>query len=230
MLKTCRQCGYVGIEFRPQHGTCKSCANEKARVRMEEYRKTDGYKQWLIDSREQRRTLKEKYRRQKGSQSIDKIRKKHDSHVHAYEKQLAKAEALKGKALDHSAHVDCWRALTDSERARLKHANVPEYAIYHRVKRWMHKHLGNGLPSRKWSVILGYTPEELKTHLEKQFVKGMTWNNKGDWHIDHIIPVSAFSFTSIDDADFKAAYSLPNLRPLWAKDNMRKGKRIESLL
>jgi len=91
---------------------------------MEEYRKTDGYKQWLIDSREQRRTLKEKYRRQKGSQSIDKIRKKHDSHVRVYEKQLAKAEALKGKALDHSAHVDCWRALTDSERQVAKRKRI----------------------------------------------------------------------------------------------------------
>lgn len=69
---------------------------------------------------------------------------------------------------------------------------------------------------------LGYTTDELKAHLERQFLKGMTWENMGEWEIDHIIPVSHFKFTSTDDPDFWLCWSLSNLRPLWRSDNRKK--------
>ncbi|HPG52320.1 MAG TPA: hypothetical protein PLL11_17220 [Spirochaetota bacterium] len=54
----------------------------------------------------------------------------------------------------------------------------------------------------------------------------MTWENISKWHIDHIIPVSAFNFNSPDDIDFKRCFALNNLRPLWAVENIKKGWRI----
>jgi hypothetical protein len=71
---------------------------------------------------------------------------------------------------------------------------------------------------------LGYGPEELRKHLEKQFAKGMTWGRflSGDIHIDHIVPVRDFSFTSPSDPDFRACWALTNLRPLWAEENRAK--------
>jgi hypothetical protein len=74
----------------------------------------------------------------------------------------------------------------------------------------------------KWCEVLGFTVEELKSHLESKFCDGMTWDNYGKWHIDHIIPVSAFTFSSVDDPDFRECWKLENLQPLWAVDNMRK--------
>jgi hypothetical protein len=59
---------------------------------------------------------------------------------------------------------------------------------------------------------LGYSAEELKFHIESKFTPGMTWENHGEWHIDHIIPVSAFS----EDADIKYVCGLSNLQPLWS--------------
>ena len=94
----------------------------------------------------------------------------------------------------------------------------------------MHKHLADQLPSRKWAKHLGYTPDELRAHLERQFVSGMGWHNKGKWHIDHIIPASSFTITSIECPDFAACFGLHNLRPVWAKENMRKSDRMEFLL
>lgn len=77
--------------------------------------------------------------------------------------------------------------------------------------------------------LLGYSVEDLKRHLEKKFAPGMTWENYGrGWHVDHIIPLSAFNFASTDDADFRRAWALSNLRPLWAEDNMRKGATVEN--
>jgi hypothetical protein len=69
--------------------------------------------------------------------------------------------------------------------------------------------------------LLGYSAMELKEHIESKFTEGMTWDNYGEWHIDHIIPVS--SFTENDSISF--INSLENLQPLWAIDNLKKGKK-----
>lgn len=83
----------------------------------------------------------------------------------------------------------------------------------------------------KSTSLVDYTMEDLKIHLEKQFLLGMTWDNYGDgWHVDHIVPVSGFSFTSVHDAEFKACWSLGNLRPLWAQDNRAKQAKRTHLL
>jgi hypothetical protein len=74
----------------------------------------------------------------------------------------------------------------------------------------------------KWEDLVGYTCDDLMSHLENQFKDGMSWDNKGEWHIDHIIPRSQFHFSSYNDADFKKCWSLDNLQPLWATENLTK--------
>jgi hypothetical protein len=78
--------------------------------------------------------------------------------------------------------------------------------------------------------LLGYSTDELKLHLERQFLKGMSWDNFGEWHIDHILPLSSFSYTTPDEPDFKRAWALTNLRPIWAKENLEKGAKRLTLL
>lgn len=73
--------------------------------------------------------------------------------------------------------------------------------------------------------LLGYNIEELMTHLEKQFTEGMTWDNYGEWHVDHIKPMTSFKFESVDDPEFKECWALSNLQPLWWNDNLSKGPR-----
>lgn len=82
--------------------------------------------------------------------------------------------------------------------------------------------LVGGKQGRKWEEIAGYTLEQLRDHLERQFIKGMGWHNMSDWHIDHIVPKSSFSYSSPEDAEFKACWALSNLRPLWAEENLSK--------
>jgi len=74
---------------------------------------------------------------------------------------------------------------------------------------------------RRWEDLVGYTLEDLKTHLERQFEPWMNWENFGrsyklytKWSLDHIVPLSAFNFTSTDDEEFKLAWGLDNLQPL----------------
>lgn len=84
---------------------------------------------------------------------------------------------------------------------------------------------------RHWETLVSFTFEELKEHLEKQFQPGMTWDNYGEWHIDHIIPKKSLPYTNANEDNFKIVWSLNNLRPLWAKDNLSRpedGSDIDS--
>jgi hypothetical protein len=74
--------------------------------------------------------------------------------------------------------------------------------------------------------ILKYSPEELISHLEKQFTDTMTWENYGEWHVDHRMPISSFVFESVDDDSFMKCWSLDNLQPMWGKENITKGDKI----
>lgn len=77
-------------------------------------------------------------------------------------------------------------------------------------------------------ALVGYSVEELKAHLEAKFVEGMSWDNYGPaWHVDHIKPLAAHKITGPQCPEFKAAWSLSNLQPLWAIDNIRKGAKWE---
>lgn len=70
--------------------------------------------------------------------------------------------------------------------------------------------------------ILGAELDLIKQHLEDQFQDGMTWENMGEWHIDHIIPLA--SAKTKEELICLCHYS--NLQPLWATDNLSKGDRL----
>ena len=74
--------------------------------------------------------------------------------------------------------------------------------------------------------VLQYTPDELINHLESQFTDGMTWDNYGQWHVDHITPISVHNIQEIGDSEFMKCWSLENLQPLWGEDNIRKSNRV----
>lgn len=82
---------------------------------------------------------------------------------------------------------------------------------------------------RRTFDLLGYTPDDLRSHLEKLFQPGMTWENygRGGWHIDHRIPLSAHNYETPDCPDFKRAWALTNLQPLWERDNLSKGAKLD---
>ena len=84
------------------------------------------------------------------------------------------------------------------------------------------KATSGGKQRRRWEALVGYSTDDLKAHLERQFVKGMSWENMGKWHIDHIVPLSSFQFAGPDDPEFRAAWALTNLRPLCASENIKK--------
>lgn len=67
--------------------------------------------------------------------------------------------------------------------------------------------------------------DDVKHHMESQFTEGMTWENQGEWHIDHNIPLA--SATSEEELIKLCHYK--NLQPLWGEDNLSKGDSMPIL-
>ncbi len=97
-----------------------------------------------------------------------------------------------------------------------------------RMSSAMRYSLGGGKKCKSWKSLTGYTVEELRVHIEKQFVDEMTWEKfkDGEIHIDHKIPISVFNFNSPEDIDFLKCWALENLQPLWKFDNLSKKDKL----
>jgi hypothetical protein len=78
-----------------------------------------------------------------------------------------------------------------------------------------------GKPSRSFE-LLGTDLESFKAYMESLFTEGMTWENHGEWHIDHIVPLA--SGKTPEEIWELCHYT--NLQPLWAEDNLRKHTKL----
>jgi hypothetical protein len=76
--------------------------------------------------------------------------------------------------------------------------------------------------------LIGCTVEFLMGYLEAKFIEGMTWENRGQWHVDHIMPCASFDLTKAEQRAICFHYT--NLQPLWATDNIRKGDSVPAPL
>lgn len=107
------------------------------------------------------------------------------------------------------------------ERSRRK--NDPTFKVKQNLRTRLRKALQRGTKTGSAVRDLGCSIDELKTHLESQFQEGMSWENYGEWHIDHIKPLAKFDLT--DREQFLQACHYTNLQPLWADDNISKGDK-----
>lgn len=92
----------------------------------------------------------------------------------------------------------------------------------------MNRMLKNGKEGKSWQKYVDYSLAELKKHLEDLFLPGMTWENYGEWHVDHIIPRVLLPCVDHYEENFSKCWALSNLQPLWKIDNLKKGARIAS--
>lgn len=107
-----------------------------------------------------------------------------------------------------------------------KRRTNPKYKLNINISRVINASLHGNKAGRHWELLVGYTLENLRKYLEKQFTEGMTWDNYGSWHLDHKIPISVFNFTKSEHRDFKRCWALKNLQPLWEKDNLEKRDKL----
>ena len=124
-------------------------------------------------------------------------------------------------------NIDKWKKLKrDYERNRK--SRDPLYKLISNFRTAIYQVLkeSNVEKNGHYFDILGYTPEELINHLEKQFTEGMTWENYGEFHVDHKLPISSFNIKEIGDEEFMRCWCLDNLQPMWGEENIRKSNKV----
>lgn len=115
---------------------------------------------------------------------------------------------------------------TRYKKERVK--NDPVFALLVRATASINNHLRKGGYSKRTRSheILGCDWESFKAHIERQFLHGMSWDNRGEWELDHIVPMA----TAKTEADVIALNHHTNLRPLWREMNRKKSDTVTHLI
>ena len=199
---------------------CYKCKTEK---RLEDFnnasRTKDGKQSSCRDcqkkyTRDNREAIarKGKVYREKNKESVAATKK---AYYEANKERVA--DYQKQWQTDNRERVNKWN--------RDRRANNPAHKMLHRMRIRM-QHALNGQAKLDTTIkLVGCTPEQLRDHLESQFVEGMAWGQKGLWHIDHTLPCAAFDLTKKKHQRYCFHWS--NLSPLWAADNLAKADKYD---
>lgn len=197
---------------------------------------------------------KAEYRRRMGQASGPYVPKAEQMAIAAEKRSALQAKhegaakARQARRSLHDSHITRYKAylrgVRRAQQWRDKYKNDPEFALAQRLRTQMRKKaklhpklddlmrdaLNRNGKSPTIAEVCGYTIAELRIHLERQFTGDMSWAEfrLGHVHIDHIVPQASFDMSRIEDV--RACWALPNLRPLWATDNLAKGARRLSLV
>lgn len=209
---------------------CKYCACEDRRKYVREnhdkvlesarktYHKTKGHRKKRSDAYREREKIKCKEWR---LSHADRVKELNRNYYEKNRDSLIKSSSEWQKKNPEKRKVT-------AQKSHKKAISTPKGKLSHNIARVIHMSLTKGSKAgRHWECLTGYTESQLKAHLEKHFLPGMSWKNYGEWHVDHKIPIAVFNFETPEDLDFKRCWSLKNLQPLWAKENTSKQDRID---
>ncbi len=191
---------------------CKSCRKTLYKL---------NYYTFIDENREKNRDRQKKYYQN----NIDKERARGKKYreILKKDKPIITPKTKEEIKLKKQEWIKNNRELNNQKR-RTKYQNNTLYKISLNVRNRVNTYLKskNIQKRNKTFDIVGCSPEFLKEHLESQFINGMSWNNRGEWHIDHIIPVSSAK----TEEEFYKLCHYTNLQPLWAEDNLKKYNKL----
>jgi hypothetical protein len=122
-----------------------------------------------------------------------------------------------------------WR---ENNKDKIKQNSNKRYKndIQHRLKIVLRSRILSALKNKnitknkKTSELIGCDIPSFKKYLEQLFKIGMSWENFGEWEIDHKIPCCLFDLTDVEHQ--KVCFNFRNLQPLWWEENAKKNKYI----
>lgn len=101
----------------------------------------------------------------------------------------------------------------------------PNSAITVNLRRRMNKALRGELKVATTKEFVGCSMNTLREHLENQFQEGMSWDNYGEWHIDHRRPCASFNLALENEQ--KMCFHYTNLQPMWGAENISKNDSFD---
>jgi hypothetical protein len=135
--------------------------------------------------------------------------------------RVRKSEYDKAYREDNKKKIATQKKLWESNKR-----NDPKYKATRNVRRRINHALHGRNKSFRTFELLGCDIDFFMSHIEHQFLDGMSWDNYGQWHIDHI--VECFRFDLSDPQQQKICFHYSNQRPLWAKDNLTRRRNQQT--
>jgi len=217
-MKRCSKCGLSvdeGAVFGKHKGTkdglrcdCNKC---RSNAQKQYYRTEHG---------------KEIIRKYQQTEKAKKAKKEHQ------QSEKGRETKRRYRQLEGSKEAD--RVYQRSERGRelqkqyRQSAKYKKTRISDRLSCAIRRSLKGNKNGRHWETLTGWTFQQFKRRFVQLFKHGMTWENHGKvWEIDHIVPLSAHNITSSECTDFKRAWALSNLQPLFKEENQSKHNKLE---
>ena len=114
------------------------------------------------------------------------------------------------------------------EYMRKRLATDMSFRLLNSLRRRVRQAIRRGDKAARTAELIGCSTSELMKHIESKFTEGMSWENYGEWHIDHIRPCASFDLSNEEQQ--KSCFNWSNLQPLWAKDNHRKNSMWDGKL
>lgn len=239
-MKTCNWCKAEKGEgaFSEGRKVCTDCRNERRRDNRRareacnpEARaaRLQKLKQYASENKDRVRRIKEKWA-EENKEKLIALRAAH-YRANSEEMRLKAAQWKKDNPERRLENNRRWAALNpekardSSRRNKARRLQDPSLLFSERVRNL----IGNSLRKQGYTKrsrtheILGCDFATLAAHLESQFQPGMSWENRGEWHIDHRVPLA----TAKTEEDVIRLNHYTNLQPLWAADNLAKGARLD---
>lgn len=195
---------------------CKECDRRKCK---EHYRK----------NKKERAKKSKIYREQHKEELAQKVKEYYRLHKNEFIKRNKLSKSRKPEYYRKYARE--YRRTRKSKTARYKRERYNsdfEFNIRLKLSRRISMAIRKQFTSKAVSTseLLGCSFQEFRNYFESKFTEGMTWKKfmNGAIHIDHIIPCSAFDLTDLEQQ--KKCFHYSNCQPLWAKDNILKGDKL----
>lgn len=184
---------------------CKSCVKEYRELHKE--KRNQQKRIWAEKNREYTREYSKQYY------------KDHQSQYQDYRNNDKRKEYLRNYQIEHKEQLNKQRSEYRQNRIKID----INYKLSLALRKRFYMALKNNLKGGSAVKDLGCSIPEFKNYIESKFQLGMTWDNWGEWHLDHIKPLSHFNLNDPNEVKIVCHYT--NFQPLWAQDNLKKSDK-----
>ena len=219
---------------------CKTCKEEKQLINFRQSKRhKDGYvheckncmsikrREYFLENYERHKSKsKEYYEKNKKElyEKVDKEKKKiNDKNYRKKNHEIISAKILESRKEHYAENKDRLNKKSDRKR-EIRRKSYKKRKYQYVWREILRKTISQLKLEKKQTTkdILRYSYDDLKVNIESKFENGMSWENHGEWHVDHIIPISLFK----EGTNAMIVNKLSNLRPMWKIDNIKKSNKL----
>ena len=202
---------------------CKDCCRTQCRGRYQNLDE-EGKQAHIAAAKKHHKALTPQQRTAYKRAYITKMKNERPEQYKKYKKSKAEQKKRQKKRWKEEGGEQWEKYKRRRNKAKRKYMkNSPRARMIHNIRKRLSSviKLKKGRKLESYSKTIGCTVKRLYGHIENQFTQGMSWENYGEWHVDHVKPIAKFDLNSLEDV--KKINHYTNLQPLWAKDNVEKG-------